>query len=234
MRISLTIFAMVASVWAQSNTGSLGGTVKDGSGAVLIGATVKLTNLDNGQVFDATASLGTYVFPSLPVGPYSLTAEHTGFKKTIIPKFSIAIAERSSLDVTMQIGDVNQSVEVTGAVPLLASESAEVGTSFQPKLMQDGPLFVSGTIRNPQSFVSFMPGVNGGSAGSIAGGSTRSAEILIDGASQVQTESGGVADFGQFPSVEQFGEFRLIMNTYSAEYGRAGSGIQKTVRTTPS
>lgn len=214
-------------LFAQSNTGSLSGDINDPGGARIAGARVQAKQGETGLVFDTVSTdAGAYLFASLPVGSYTLTVEHAGFKKLTVSGIVIAIANRSSLNLNLEVGDITQSVDVTGATPLLATENSEVGTSFQPKLMQDGPLFVSGSLRNPQNFVAYMPGVNGGVAGSIGGGSTRSAEILIDGASHVQTESGGVADFGQFPSVEQFGEFRLLMNVFNAEYGRTGGGIQ--------
>jgi hypothetical protein len=227
LTLLLTGLLTLGLVVAQTSTGSLSGLVQDPNGAIVPNVVVKLKNRDTGQDYSSTSNeAGSYLFPVLPVGSYSLTVEHSGFKKLAIERITIAIAERASLNLALTLGDTSQSVDVKDVVPLLQTETNEVGTAFQSKFMQDGPLFVSGNLRNPQSFVNFMPGVNGGVAGSFAGSSTRSAEILIDGASQVQTESGGVADFGQFPSVEQFGEFRLVLNSFSAEYGRTGGGIQ--------
>lgn len=227
-RVCLLAAVFAATAFGQANNGSLSGLVLDPNQAIVPGVQVKAKSDATGQEYSSLASqdAGLYLFPSLPAGQYTISAEHPGFRKVTVPGIIINVATRTTLDLPLTIGDVTQTVEVSGAAPLLETSNTEIGTTFQPKFMQDGPLFVSGNVRNPQSFVSFMPGVNGGVAGSFGGSSTRSAEILIDGASQVQTESGGVADFGQFPAVESFGEYRLVLNNFSAEYGRTGGGIQ--------
>ena len=128
------------------------------------------------------------------------------------------------LDMQLEVGDVQQSIDVTGSAPLLNTTTTEVGSSFTPKFMKDLPLF-SGGIRNPEAFVTYMPGVNNGSGdSSINGGSRRAKEVQIDGASLTIPESGGVVFY--FPSAEQFGEFKLLTNSFSAEYGRTGGGIE--------
>lgn len=226
----LCLLSLVLSVlcWSQSNSGSLAGSVTDPNGAAVPDATVKVLHQPSGREYTTnTSGSGQYVFPTLEVGPITLTVEKIGFSRLEQAGLVIQIANRSVLDVSLRVGDVTQSVNITDEPPLLQAVTSEMGTNFQPKFMQDGPLFVSGGQRNPQNFVSFMPGVNNGfQEGSIAGSSRRSQEVLIDGASAVDTESGGVAGFGQFGSVEQFGEFRLLTNTFSAEYGRTGGGIQ--------
>ena len=223
----LFLILATTALFGQSG-GTLGGTITDPNGAVVPQATVTVRNEQTGtQVVATTSEAGVYVLPNLPVGLYTVSVERQGFKRQTNSNVNIAVAARTTLDVTLTVGEVTQSVEVMDRPPLLATETSEIGTNFQPKFMQDGPLFVSGSIRNPQNFISFMPGVNGGfQEGSVTGSSRRSMEILIDGASNVQTESGGVSDFNQFGSVEQFGEFRLLTNTFSAEYGRTGGGIQ--------
>src|SRR6185369_6968664 len=141
----------------------------------------------------------------------------------------ISVASRASLNLALQIGPSSQSVQVTSEAPLLAGATSDIGTNFQPKFMKDAPLFVSGGFRSPENFITYVPGVNNGAQdSSINGGSRRSKDIMIDGASHTNPESGGVAFAanGGLGSVEMFGEFKLLTGTFSAEYGRSGGGIE--------
>jgi hypothetical protein len=193
-------------------------------------ASVLLVSDGTGQDFRATTTpSGQYTFPSLPVGSYTITVEAAGFKKLVQSNNQIAIATRGSLNLTLQIGESSQSVQVTTEAPLLSGASSDIGTNFQPKFMKDAPLFVSGGFRNPENFISYVPGVNNGAQdSSINGGARRSKEIVIDGASHTNPESGGVAFAanGGIGSVEMFGEFKLLNGNFSAEYGRSGGGIE--------
>lgn len=177
-----------------------------------------------GQTFQTKSSeAGLYVLPSLAVGLYSLTVEKPGFKKVMRTNLEVRVASRLTVDIALEIGDVAQSVDVTADVPLLSTTTSEQGQIFSPKFMENLPLFTGG-IRNPRTFVNFMPGVNTGAELSVSGSGGRAQEILIDGASLTIPESGGTVF--NFPSAEIFGEFRLLTSTYSAEYGRFGGGVE--------
>ena len=225
-RWAVALLIVAGEIHAQSATGSISGQVSDPAGALVAGAKVVAKQIATAAEFTAqTSDAGLYAFPSLPVGPYTVVVTRQGFRSVSQDGITIAIATRATLDFQLQVGDTQQTVTVTADAPLLNTENAEGSAVFQPKFMQDAPLFVGGSIRNPMNFVGFMPGVNNGfQEGSIMGSSRRSQEILIDGASQVDTESGGVSF--NFGSPEQFGEFKLITNTFNAEYGRTGGGIQ--------
>jgi hypothetical protein len=230
-RLTCRVFSVAVAVLmgtillAQSDTGSLSGIVTDPNGAVIANAKLTIKNDQTGrQLVTATSEAGVYVFPNLVAGPYTLTALQPGFKTLNRSEIVIAVASRLVLDLQLEVGDVMQSVEVTATPPLLNTTTTEVGSNFAPKLMKDLPLF-SGGIRNPEAFVAYMPGVNNGSGdSSINGGSRRAKEVQIDGASLTIPESGGVVFY--FPSAEQFGEFKLLTNSFSAEYGRTGGGIE--------
>ncbi len=217
-------------VLAQVGAGSLNGTVTDPAGAVVAGATVRVTQDETGVATTAiTTDAGTYTLPALPVGPYTVSVEKPGFKQTVRAGVVIATATRSALDLQLEVGQVSESVNVTAEAPLLQATSSDIGTSFAPKFMKDAPLFVSGGFRNPENFVTYLPGVNGSAQDtSVNGGSRRSKEILIDGASHTNPESGGTAFAanGGVGSVEMFGEFKLLTSNFSAEYGRSGGGIE--------
>lgn len=228
----LASFAILSAlpVGAQINQGSVSGRAADSSGAAVAGVEIHLRNRSTGTVQTTlTNQEGTYLFPNVPVGAFSIEAEKTGFKRVVQNEVNVAIASRLIVDLTMDVGDLKQTVEVQGQPPLLATESSDTGTNFQPKFMKDAPLFVNGGFRNPESFMSYMPGVNGGEQeSSINGGVRRGKEILIDGASHTNPESGGVAFVanGGIGSVEMYGEFKLLTSNFSAEYGRSGGGIE--------
>jgi hypothetical protein len=223
--IPLLLLASAAS--AQVSTGSMSGTITDPNGAAVPGVRVTATHAASGVAAESlTSDAGLYLFASLPAGSYTITAEKAGFKKLNRTGIEIRVASRVDLNMSLEIGDVQQSVDVVGVAPLLETSQAERGQNFSPKFMSTLPLFTGG-IRNPEAFVSYMPGVNSGaglSETSISGSGGRAKEVLIDGASQTIPESGGVVF--NFPASEQFGEFKIVTSNYSAEYGRFGGGVE--------
>ncbi len=218
---------LAAQAFAQSSTGSMSGRILDPAGAAIPGARINATHEPTGQVLETVGTgTGDYVFPSLPVGPYTVTVEATGFKKLQRTNIEVRVAQRQVLDLQMEVGDMQQTVEVTAEAPLLETNSPERGQNFSNRFMNTLPLFTGG-IRNAEAFVQYMPGVNQGaglSEVSVAGSGGRGKEILLDGASQTIPESGGVVF--NFPANEQFGEFKLLTGSYSAEYGRFGGGVE--------
>jgi len=211
---------------AQMNTGSIAGRVTDPNNAAIPNVKVVATNNETGtQTETQTTEAGIYVFPSLRVGNYTLAVEKTGFKRLNRTGIEVRVAQRLDLDLQLELGDVQQSVDVTAEAPLLETTSAMRGQNFSAQMMNNLPLFAGG-IRNPQAFVQYMPGVNwrGSPEVSIAGSGGRAAEVMIDGASLIIPESGGVVF--NFPAAEMFGEFKLLNGTYDAEYGRFGGGVQ--------
>ena len=227
----LCLLLLAGSVaFAQLTGGSMTGTVTDAQGAVVGKAKVTATHITSGRAFETTTtSEGLYSLPNLEVGPYKVSIEAQGFKKLTLEGIVIAVGTRSVADARLETGNVSDTVTVTADGPQLQSTTTEVGVSFSPKLFVDAPIFAGG-IRNPEAFIGFQPGVTNGAGaeGGISGGQRRSKEILIDGANATNPESGGVA-FNGLPSVESLGEFRLINNTFAAEYGRTGGGIESFV-----
>jgi Carboxypeptidase regulatory-like domain/TonB dependent receptor len=196
----------------------------DASSAPIAGAAVGVKEERTGVTAQTvTSEAGIYVFPSLPPGIWTITTEKSGFKRSVQSGFEIFIAQRQSLDLKLEVGDVKQSVEVSATQTLLETDTSEKGQSLTPKMYETLPLW-SGGLQNPSAFLSYMSNVNSGGETSIAGSTGRSREQLIDGTSNVIPESGGTV-FNP-PSAEAFGEVRLIVGNYSAEYGRVGGGIE--------
>ena len=225
VHVTLYFLLLCLTGWSQQNTGSMTGLVTDPNGAVIPGARIVATHLPTGQEFVANSTeAGLYVYGSLPVGPYSLTVEKAGFKKLTRTNLEIRIAQRQVLDLALEVGDVQQTVQVTAEAPLLETTSTMRGQNVSTQFMNNLPFF-SGGIRSPRSFVTYMPGVNNVAGEiTIAGAGARGQEILIDGASATIPESGGTSF--NFPAAEMFGEFKLLTGTYDAEYGRFGGGVE--------
>lgn len=215
--------ALPSITMAQVATGSLAGTVADPSGAGVPAVKVVATNTATGTKIETTSSEpGLYVFPSLQPAVYSVTAEKAGFKKIVRDNIEIRIAQRIDMNLLMEIGDVQQTVNVTAEVPLLETSSAERGNAISVKLMDNLPLFAGG-IRNPRGFVNYMAGVTNSGEQSVSGSGGRAQEVIIDGASALNVESSAVFNF---PSAEMFSEFKMLTSNYSAEFGRVGGGIE--------
>lgn len=213
--------------YAQTSTGSISGTITDPNGAVVPGAKIEATESATGRVYRTTATdAGLYVLPTLPVGGYSLSVEHQGFRKNVQTGIEVRVALRLTIDVGLEVGDVQQSVEVKAEVPLLETTTAERGQNVSPQFLSSLPLF-NGTLRSAEGFVGYMPGVNSGAELSINGSGGRAREVEIDGASLTIPESGGTVF--NFPGFEAFNEFKLITSTYNAEYGRLGGGLEAMV-----
>jgi hypothetical protein len=210
--------------FAQSQTGSLSGVVVDPGHAAIAGAAIDATSTTEGVTLHSVSNEeGIYVFPSLPPGEWAIGAEKTGFKRTVRTNVQIFIAQRQTLDLQLELGDVKQTVEVNANQTLLDTETSEKGQTLTPKMYSTLP-FWAGGLQNPSAFLGYMAGVNNGGETSIAGSTGRAREQLIDGTSNVIPESGGTV-FNP-PTMESFSEFKLIVGTYTAEYGRTGGGIE--------
>jgi len=222
----VVVFLLIGSVcFGQVSTGSIAGTITDPGGAAIPNAKVTAKNVATGVVTETvTSAAGLYVFGSVPVGHYEVDVQQTGFKRLVRTGLEIRVAQRTVLDLTLEVGDVQQSVEVTAEAPLLEAQDATRGQNLSNKFMNTLPLFTGG-IRNPEAFIRYMPGVSSGTPEtSISGSGGRAKEILLDGGSATIPESGGVSF--NFPATEQFGEFKLLTGTYSSEYGRFGGGVE--------
>ncbi|MBI5283188.1 MAG: carboxypeptidase regulatory-like domain-containing protein [Candidatus Solibacter usitatus] len=224
MLLLLVLVLAALPVVSQVASGSLSGTVTDPNGALVPGAKIRAVHTPTGQEIETTSSdAGLFVFASLPPGPYTITVEKAGFRKLTQSGLEIRVVQRHVLDVQMQVGDVQQTVDVTAEAPLLETSTSDKGQSFSPKFMTNLPLFTGG-IRNPRSFVFYMPGVNAGAEQSISGSGGRAQEVQIDGASLIIPESGGTVF--NMPSAEMLSEFKLITGAYSPEFGRFGGGVE--------
>jgi hypothetical protein len=213
--------------FAQGNLGAITGTIQDSTGAAVPSAALTITNVDNGLKWTATTSSAGYYRVPLPPGTYQLQAEKSGFKKGIADKIVVPVAQIVTVDLSLQIGQVTETVEVTSQAPLLTPSTAEVSSAISPKEFEILPIEVDDGGRDLQTFIfKSLPGTIGDSwSGSINGGQLFSHEILIDGVTigRYDLSGGGLTEFS--PGTDAIGEFKVQKSNYSAEYGETGGGI---------
>src|ERR1041385_4106234 len=144
-----------SSAFAQDARGTVTGRILDISGAVIPNAEVKATNTDTGVVISArTHAAGVFNFPFLLPGPYRLNAESTGFKSLIRDNVRVRVAETVEVDLVMEVGGVNDSVNVTAEAPPMDTATSSLGQVVDGKRINDLPLFGG----NPTDFVRLSPG----------------------------------------------------------------------------
>lgn len=225
----ITLFAAV--LFAQTDNGSIRGTVQDTSGAAVAGARVVAVNVDTGvQSTTVSGDAGNYNFPQVRPGTYRVEAEHAGFKRLIRENVRVDVAGVSALDLTLDVGGVSESVTVSDAAPQLRAESSDVVTSVNPKAFIDLPLNAAGG-RAPESFIFLAPGTTGSTFDAhINGSQTLSKEIQIEGITMTTAEVGGDPRVLTLPP-EAIQEFSISTAVYSAEFGNTGGGIERfTIR----
>jgi len=224
----LSLFLAAPAVLAQTTLGSITGRVSDPSGSNIAGAKVSATNSGTNITYRTTTTeSGVYVLPQLALGKYELTVEAQGFRKFVATGISLNVASTVTVNADMQVGMVEQTVEVTADVTGLQTATSDLGTVISRQKLVDLPLFVGGNVRNLEQFIFLAPGVTGNTNDTqISGSPNRAKEVLVDGVASTGIESGGIIAGNGRPSVETIGEFKLVRANFNAEYGRTGGGVQ--------
>ena len=215
---------------AQESAGGINGTVRDETGGVIPGVEVSITNVATGaQVSTVSGDAGTYTFNSLRIGEYILTASMSGFKVSEQTGVRVVSGEVLSLDVELAVGEVTETVEVTGALATIEKTSNKAGYARVNEEIARLPLAVANSQRTAQSFLRTMPGVNfdpvgfGSNEGAamqrsfIQGTPNSTASYSIDGIRASGSMHSALRD-DNAPIPDLIQEFRLDTNT-SAEHG---------------
>jgi hypothetical protein len=226
--IAVFAIASVAAL-AQTTLGAITGRVTDPSGGAVAGAAVVATNSGTGVAYKTTANdTGNYVLQQLPVGGYEVAVEAKGFRKFLRKGVPLNVAQTVAVDVALEVGQLEQVVEVTAEVSGVQTATSDLGTVVQNNKLLELPLFQSGgLVRNLEQFIFLAPGVTGNTNDTqISGSPNRAKEVLVDGVASTGVESGGIIPGSGRPSVETIGEFKLIRANFNAEYGRTGGGVQ--------
>jgi hypothetical protein len=214
-----------ATAWAQSDRGTITGVVKDPSGAVLPGVSVEAVHVaTNVPKATTTNDVGLYSLPNLPLGTYAVTFTLQGFAPLRRQGITVGLAETITLDSTLEVGGLQDTVTVTNDAPLLSASTAQVGTAMKNSVVTSLPLTVSGG-RSLENFAyALTPSVEGDNWTSrIAGGLPFSKEVVLDGTSAVIQIGGHIGE--SEPAVESVEEFKVMTSGIAAEYGRTGGGV---------
>jgi hypothetical protein len=221
--------------YAQFDTASVVGSVKDNTGAVVPGATVTLSNLDTGiAVTRVSDENGSFEFMTVRIGRYKVTAELQGFSIAVAPDVQVAVGARQRVDLQLNPGNLTETIEVVGAATRLETDSSQRGQVITSEQAVQLPL----NGREYSALALLSPGVrlsalNTGSASTVREGSfningLRSTfnNFLLDGIDNnaYGTSNQGFSNQVMQPSPDAVAEFKVVTNNMSAEYGRSAGG----------
>ncbi len=224
----LTLCLLPLSLMAQSGRGNITGVVKDSTGALVPGAEIVLTNIETGvETNTQSTDAGVYRIPYVPAGRYKVAASLTGFKTAVQENVEIHVTGTATVDFVMEVGQIAETVLVSGEAPMLERASAEIGTVTTQKEMANWPIQIGDGTRGIQTFIfTSMPGTEGGEwQGSINGGQQFSHEILIDGISLGRFDLNG-GSTGEFTvTMDAVSESKLQTGALGAQYGNTQTGL---------
>ncbi len=242
---SLILFAAAMTIcfgnaaFGQEITGSILGTVRDASGAVVPGATVQIIDSDKGNIVVRTVTSnasGEFSAPNLPVSTYSVSVEAANFKKTLQTGVKLDVGQRRSVEVALQPGEVAETVTVEADPITVDLYSATSGTLISGDQVRELPI----NNRNFVQLVTLAPGVSSNLSDQVYVGTTNpdgqanTVNISVNGARSSQntftvdgadvTDRGSNLTIQAYPSVDSIGEFRVLRSLFPAESGRSGGG----------
>ena len=220
-------------VWSQEVTAAINGIITDASGASIGGAKVTAKDLDRGSTFPTISDgSGFYNLPRLPVGRYEVRAENPGFQSALKSDVVLQLNQNARIDFSMQVGNVDQTVEVTTAAPILQTEATQLGTVLDARTNAQLPLatrnyvqltlLAPGTVTtDPSTFTGAQSTFTGGRP-LVNGNREETNNFLLDGMDNNQISENAV---GFSPSVDAIQEFNMITQNASAEFGNFMGGI---------
>jgi hypothetical protein len=229
--IAVAIWGALSPAYAQ--TGAVTGTVTDVAGAVLPGVLITVTNqATNAERTFVTDERGDYNIPLLPLGTYRIEAALTGFKTAVAENIEVNVDDRLRIDLLLQVGEVAERIVVTEAAPLVQSETSSVGIVIDNQNVVGLPLngrqfealaqLVPGSLSAaPDSALGFRGGFNAMGARETANSN------MLDG---LDNNDPAINNFTLRPILDAIQEFKVLANSYSAEFGRGG-GAQVIVST---
>jgi hypothetical protein len=241
-----SIFAVIALTlcfsglsYAQEITGSIVGTVKDSTGAIVPGATITVTDPSkNDQVIRTVTATddGTFSIPNVPVSTYTVTVEAANFKKSVNTGVKVDVGQRRSVDIALEAGKINETVTVTADQVAVELTTPTAGTTISGNQVRE----LSINNRNFLQLITLAPGVSSNLADQVYVGTTNpdgqanTVQISVNGSRSSQntftidgadiTDRGSNLTIQAYPSVDSIGEFKVLRSLYPAESGRSGGG----------
>src|SRR5687768_6210065 len=223
--------------------GQITGQVTDASGAILVGASVTVTNTQTNEVREAqTNTAGSYAFPTLLPGTYNVKVDLQGFQSQVRNGVELQVQQTVRLDFSLPLGSVEVAVEVTGSAPMINATDATVGTVIPNKEILELPL----NGRNFISLVSTIPNVSsdwagggGGGASTRQGGDRSTQNFAVAGQRREynQYTLDGIVNqdvnfntYAFLPSIDSVEEFKVQTGVYSAEFGRVVAQVNVSTK----
>ena len=227
-------FVFAANVHAQSDRGTITGTVVDPDGSVVPGASVVAENPENGARYETvTTQTGNYTLAQVPVGTYNVHVELAGFGRFRQEGIRLFVGQTARIDAKLQLGNLAEEVNVVADASLLDTQSAEIASSVTSENLNSLPLNfgargnqAAAAIRNPYSFVTLVPGGNISSYSSlkVGGAPLNTFQIRVEGMESNNHRLMIRVDQVQ-PSVESLEEMTVHTSNFAAEYGQVAGGI---------
>src|SRR4051794_36041674 len=221
----LAVFVPLVGCWAQ--TATINGVVTDSTDAIITGAQIEVTNLDTGlRRGSLTSESGGFTFNLLPIGRYKIQASLKGFGVSERPEVKLDVDQVARIDFKLKPGALVETVQVSAAAALLDSETSTVGQVISNKNIVELPLNGRNYLNLASLTAGTAPSVGGRTAaegGFVAGGQHGyQVNIMVDGLDNNSVASGGPLGYeaqGVKPSIDAVGEFKVVTNNLSAEYG---------------
>jgi Carboxypeptidase regulatory-like domain len=233
--LGLACLLAAPSVFAQSTGGRVRGTVTDASGSAIVGATVLLVNTATNVTRDTTTnSSGEYMFLEVPVGAYEVDVNQTGFKKFARKDIVLDLNAVVSVDIALQVGGSTETVEVTGEPPVIDTTTTQLGAVVNSRDVTELPL----NARDTYQLLQLQPGVQSQLGNDLFYGSDKPGVVTVNGGrgrSNNYSVNGGDGNdlFANLPAVQPspdtIEEFRVITNSFDAEYGRNSGAVVNVV-----
>jgi hypothetical protein len=231
--------ALSTATFAQVDTGTIAGSVRDSAGAGVVSATVTFVEIStNATAKTQTNAVGDYASPPLRPGNYKVTADASGFKTQTWNTVTLRVQDRLRVDFNMAVGSVSENVVVTAETPNIQTDTSSLGEVVSTTQINQLPLngrdyiqlatLTTGVVRTSS-------GTNGNTGGSSTGGlnsfvanGTRGTlnNFLLDGIDNNSNDNGGVV---LRTNVDAIQEFKLQTNSYSAEFGRSGGAVVNAI-----
>ncbi len=217
----------------QEVTAAITGRVTDPSGAALPSAAVTAKDADRGTIWKTeTNTDGIYNFPRLPIGKYEVRVEASGFQSAVHAPFALELNQTAKVDIAMVIGQVSQQMEVSGAAPILQTDTTDVSSVMEASAIENLPLetrnynqlalLVPGAVTiSPASFNTGLKTFNSARP-NLNGNREQANYYLLDGVENTEFVDNNVA---YSPSVDAIQEFNVITNNPNAEFGQFLGGV---------
>ena len=234
----LALAFMAVPLFAQFETADVLGTVRDASGSAVSKAAITLINQETSVTSKTnTDDGGNYTFPNVKVGKYTVTAEASGFSKAVAADVRVDVSARQRVDLSLQVGQITDSVQVTDAAAALETDSSEHGQVINTQQVVELPLngrnysdlalLSTNVTRSPVSASFAANGTPREGAFNVNGMRSTYNNFLLDGLDNnaYSPSNQGFSNQVAQPSPDAIAEFKVITSNFSAEYGRVGGGV---------